>query len=252
MPHTASPDATASATDLSNAQICLRTAVNALADLRFDDVLPSELGAVRADLSRVRGRLQLAEAAFTRHVGALNARGQAPHPIDLGGEGGKVPEPEARRAVRKRRPSRPLPGDRCPAGRGGDLHGARRRARRRLVEARRRQQGAAARGRRHARCTGPHQHGAGVRTSAAPPSREAGPRLGRDACDASSPSQRGVDRHLAHHGSWHAARRPLPRDDRACPPPAAGRVRPHPHRPGPPSIASPERVDDISHIRARH
>ena len=95
MPHTTAPGAAP-----PNAQFCLRAAANALTDLRFDDLLPGDLASIRADLSRVRGRLQLAEAAFTRQVAVLNAQGQAPHPVDEGTEGGKVPDADARRSAR--------------------------------------------------------------------------------------------------------------------------------------------------------
>jgi hypothetical protein len=86
--------------DISSVQQCLQVAANALACLRFDGVLPHEIVAVRDDLARVRGRLQVAEATFSRHVATLNDRGEAPHPTDLGSNGGKVPDREARRQTR--------------------------------------------------------------------------------------------------------------------------------------------------------
>jgi hypothetical protein len=86
--------------DISSVQQCLQVAANALACLRFDGVLPHEIVAVRDHLARVRGRLAVAEATFTRHVATLNDRGEAPHPTDVGSNGGKVPDREARRQTR--------------------------------------------------------------------------------------------------------------------------------------------------------
>ena len=60
----------------------LDRAAGLLEGLSFEVMLADELGPVRERLNRVRGRFELAQAAFVRRVGELNDEGRAPLPDD--------------------------------------------------------------------------------------------------------------------------------------------------------------------------